>query len=179
MLMRGSIRRSLSAWLLALAAVAGLGACSTTGNSFDSSSIPLLVAGRTTLGEASRLLHAEPTNVYRQQDGSALAIWSHKLTLATDAVYFNQELWLAFGPDGRFQRIAKSVNIPRAYEYGEQNQSVPYDPRVRQAPPAAAAAHTEHSTGLAAADGGDPAPTHDALLSGVIPQPAHTYPVAQ
>lgn len=33
--------------------------------------------------------------------------------MVTDAIYFNQELWLAFGPDGRFQRIVKSENIPR------------------------------------------------------------------
>lgn len=174
----GLFRRSFPALLLALASLLGLGACSTTGNNFDSAAMPLLVPGQTTMTEASMLLHAEPVNVYRQQDGSALAIWSHKLTLATDAVYFNQELWLAFGPDGRFQHIAKSVNIPRAYEYGEQNQTVPYDTRVRQAP-TAATVNPEYSAGAVSADGSNPAATSDASLSGVIPKPAHTYPVLQ
>lgn len=173
----GPIRRFFSTVLLAFAAAAGLSACSTTGNNFDSSAIPLLVEGQTTMGEASTLLHAEPVNVYRQQDGSALAIWSHKLTLATDAVYFNQELWLAFGPDGRFRHIAKSVNIPRAYEYGEQNQTVPYDTRVRQAPAATGAVNPEHSAVAVSAESSQPAAPSDASLSGVIPKPAHTYPV--
>src|SRR3546814_1111178 len=128
------LRRSFSALLLASASLLGLAACSTTGNNFDSSAIPLLVHGRTNMTEASQLLRADPVNVYRQQDGSAMAIWSHKLTLATDAVYFNQALWLAFGPDGSFRNIVKSVNIPRINEYGEQNQTVPYDTRVRRAP---------------------------------------------
>jgi hypothetical protein len=173
------LRRPAFALLLALISMLGLGACSTTGNNFDSSAMPLLVQGQTTMTEASVLLHAEPVNVYRQQDGSAMAIWSHKLTLATDAVYFNQELWLAFGPDGRFQHVVKSVNIPRAYEYGEQSQTVPYDTRVRQTPPAAAMMNPEHSAATASAEGSQPAAPSDASLSGVIPKPAHTYPVLQ
>jgi len=107
--------------LLVLPALAmGLAACSTTGHSFDASALPLIVPGQTTLAEASVLLQSDPVNVYRALDGSATAIWAHKSTLATDAVYFNRELWLAFGGDGRFQRIVKSENIPRAYEYGQK-----------------------------------------------------------
>src|SRR3546814_10834998 len=100
--------------------------------------------------EASQLLRADPVNVYRQQDGSAMAIWSHKLTLATDAVSFNQELWLAFGPDGSFRNIVKSVNIPRIHEYGEQNQTVPYATRVRRAPAASTTIYRseEHTSEL-------------------------------
>ena len=116
----------LRRWFLHLllpACLLGLSACSTTGNSFDSSSLSLFVKGQTTMNEAVALLDAEPVNVYWQHDGSAMAIWSHKSTLATDAVYFNQELWLAFGPDGRFDRIVKSVNIPRAYQYGHRNDT--------------------------------------------------------
>src|SRR3546814_10063156 len=82
-----------------------------------------------------------------------MAIWSHKLTLATDAVYFNQELWLAFGPDGSFRNIVKSVNIPRINEYGEQNQTVPYDTRVRRAPAASTTIYPEHSAGAVAVEG--------------------------
>lgn len=113
-------RRALSVLLLSLTCLLGLSACSTTGSSFDSSALPLIVPGHTTLAEASALFHADPVDVYRQLDGSATARWAHKATLATDAVYFNQELWLAFGPDGRYQRIVKSVNIPRAYEFPAQ-----------------------------------------------------------
>ena len=91
--------------------------CSTTGSSFDTSALPLLVPGVTTLDEASALMHAEPVNVYRQLDGAATARWAHKATLATDAVYFNRELWLAFDAAGRYTHIVKSVNIPRAHEF--------------------------------------------------------------
>lgn len=110
------LHRSLGLFALVL----GLAACSTTGRSFDASALPLLVPGQTSLAEASVLLQADPWNVYRTLDGSATAIWAHKATLATDAVYFNRELWLAFGADGRFQRVVKSENIPRAYEFGHK-----------------------------------------------------------
>ncbi|PLC51912.1 hypothetical protein CR159_02545 [Pollutimonas subterranea] len=107
-------RRLFASLFVAIACGLGLAACSTTGSSFDSSGLRYLVAGQTTLDEASGLLHSAPTDTYRQQDGSAMARWSHKASMVTDAIYFNQELWLAFGPDGRFQRIVKSENIPRA-----------------------------------------------------------------
>lgn len=121
------VLRQLRRWFLYLlvvpACLLALSACSTTGNSFDSSSLWLFVKGQTTINEAVVLLDADPVNIYRQTDGSAIALWAHKSTLATDAVYFNQELWLAFGPDGRFDRIVKSVNIPRAYQYGHRNDT--------------------------------------------------------
>lgn len=97
-----------------------LAACATTGSTFDSSALPMLVPGETTLDQASALLKADPVNVYRQLDGSATARWAHKASLVTDAIYFNQELWLAFGPDGRYQRIVKSINVPRAHEFGDR-----------------------------------------------------------
>jgi len=101
-------------------ALAALAACATTGSTFDSSGLPMLVPGETTLDQASSLLKADPVNVYRQLDGTATARWAHKASLVTDAVYFNQELWLAFGPDGRYQRIVKSINVPRAYQFGDR-----------------------------------------------------------
>ena len=111
------LRRGFS-YLPAIAAcMVALSACTTTGNSFDSSSLRFIVPGQTTLAEASSLLKSSPTDIYRQHDGSALARWSHKTSVMTDAIYFNQELWLAFGSDGRFQRIEKSVNLPRADIY--------------------------------------------------------------
>src|SRR5690606_25734812 len=102
---------------LALSAVAILAACSTTGNRFDTADLRFLVPGETTLAEATELLQGEPVNVYRQLDGSATARWAHTATLATDAIYFNQELWLAFDAYGRFIRIVKSNNVPHANLY--------------------------------------------------------------
>lgn len=106
------------AWprLFMLACLLGLAACTTTGRNFDASALNLLVPGQTTLEQASVLLGADPVNTYRQLDGSATARWAHKATLATDAIYFNRELWLAFGPDGRYQRVVESINIPGVYQ---------------------------------------------------------------
>ncbi|NYT87059.1 hypothetical protein [Pollutimonas harenae] len=106
------LKRAVSGGVLLLAA-----ACSTTGSNFDTSAMSMLVPGVTTLDEASVLMHAEPVNVYRQLSGAATARWAHKATLATDAVYFNRELWLAFDANGRYSHIVKSVNIPRAHEF--------------------------------------------------------------
>jgi hypothetical protein len=106
--------------MLAVAVLAVASGCATTGSTFDSSALPMLVPGETTLEQASALLKSDPVNVYRQLDGSATARWAHKASLVTDAVYFNQELWLAFGPDGRYQRIVKSVNVPRANQFGDR-----------------------------------------------------------
>lgn len=104
---------------LLLGSVLVLAACSTTGNSFDTTDLRFLLPGETTLQEATLLLQGEPVNVYRQLDGSAMARWAHTATLATDAVYFNQELWLAFDSYGRFQRIIKSNNVPQANLYND------------------------------------------------------------
>lgn len=120
------VSRILLAGSLAVACLVGLAACSTTGSSFDSSALPLIVPGQTTMVEASALLQSDPVNVYRQLDGSAMAIWAHKATLATDAVYFNQELWLAFGADGRYTHIVKSINIPGAYKADARRPSQPH-----------------------------------------------------
>src|SRR5690606_24630530 len=92
---------------LALSAVAIPAACSTTCNRCDTADLRLFVPGETTLAEATQLLQGEPVNVYRQLDGSATAPGAHAATLATDAVYFKQELWLAFDSAGRFVRIVK------------------------------------------------------------------------
>lgn len=111
------VRRLFVILFVAGACGLGLAACSTTGSSFDSSALRFIAPGQTTLDDASRLLQSAPTDVYRQQDGSATARWSHKASMMTDAIYFNQEIWLAFGPDGRFQHIVKSENIPRAHMF--------------------------------------------------------------
>lgn len=105
-------------WKLFLAGVLlAVAGCSTTGNQFTTTDLRFLERGKTTLAEAVDLLEAEPVNIYRQADGSSMARWSHTATLATDAVYFNQELWLAFDAYGRFVRIVKSNNVPHANLY--------------------------------------------------------------
>jgi len=88
-------------------------ACSTSGRSFDASALSRIEPGKTTLAQAGVLLGAEPQDVYHQ-DGSVLARWAHKVSVVTDAVYFRRELWLRFGPDGRFERVVESVNVADA-----------------------------------------------------------------
>lgn len=87
-------------------------ACTSTGNSFNTQARNQLVIGETTMEQAVAILGADPVNTYRQLDGSATSIWSSKNSMLTDAIYLNQELWLAFGPDGRFQRVVKTHNLP-------------------------------------------------------------------
>lgn len=102
---------------LLVGGVAVLAGCSTTGNSFNTADLRYLQTGYTTLPEASEFLQGDPVNVYRQSDGSAIARWAHTNTVLTDAIYFKQELWLAFDPGGYFQRVVKSHNIPSSNLY--------------------------------------------------------------
>ena len=143
--------------LFLLGSAIALAGCSTTGNRFDTTDLRFLVPGETTLAEAKQLLQGEPTNIYRQVDGSATARWAHTATLATDAVYFNQELWLAFDSYGRFVRIVKSNNIPHANLYQDGRRvdvpvpaaaQFPANPRPHSAavPSQAAAAHSAPAT---------------------------------
>ncbi|MCZ4330642.1 hypothetical protein [Castellaniella denitrificans] len=98
-------------WAALTVSVALLSACASTGESFNTAGLNRIVAGRTTLEQASGYLGAAPADVWRQGD-STLARWAYKGTIATDAVYFRQEAWLRFGPDGTFQRMENSVNLP-------------------------------------------------------------------
>lgn len=98
--------------IVMLAIGACLAACSITGETFQSSGLDHIVAGRTTLAQAADYLGAQPTGTWAQGDGSVLARWGYTGTLATDAVYFRQEVLLRFGPDGRFERMEHSVNLP-------------------------------------------------------------------
>lgn len=141
--------------------------CSTTGNQFDTTDLRFLVPGETTLPEAVALLQSEPVNVYRQSDGSAMARWAHTATLATDAVYFNQELWLTFDAYGRFDRIVKSNNIPHVNLYHDGRRvDVPLP---QQAVPAAYGA--SYAPVSPAAQGAVPRP----VAESPIPQPAVSY----
>ncbi|MBV2181192.1 MAG: hypothetical protein KUL86_08140 [Castellaniella sp.] len=88
-----------------------LAGCSVTGQTFNTGGLDRIVVGRTTLQQAAQDLGAQPTNVWQQGD-SVLARWGYTGTVATDAVYFRQEVWLRFGPDGTFQRVENSVNLP-------------------------------------------------------------------
>ena len=119
--LHGWWRQARLAFVLALSVLTA--ACTTTGNQFDDSALRLLVPGQTTLEEASAYFKADPVNVYRNTDGSAIARWAHTASFVPDAVYFNREIWLAFDRYGRYQRIVKSNNIPRAYEFGDKPQA--------------------------------------------------------
>lgn len=94
-----------------LVALAG---CSTTGTSFDATSLDLIKPGQTTLAQASALLKADPENIYHQGDGAVMARWAHRASFVPDAVYMNRELWLAFDRNGYFERIVKGINVPQA-----------------------------------------------------------------
>lgn len=91
---------------------AGLAGCSTTGNSFNSAGLNHIIQGRTTMEQASEYLGAMPVDTWRRGDGSVLARWAYKGTVATDALYFRQEAWLLFGADGTFERTENAINIP-------------------------------------------------------------------
>lgn len=102
------------AWLrgaMLVLLLAALSGCSTTGESFRSAGLDRIVAGRTTFAQAVEDLGAEPVNTWQQGD-TLLARWAYKGTVATDAVYFRQEVWLRFGPDGRFIRTERAINVP-------------------------------------------------------------------
>ncbi|WP_345798245.1 hypothetical protein [Castellaniella sp. MT123] len=101
-------RLPLAALVVSAALLAG---CSVTGQTFNTGGLDRIVVGRTTLQQAAQDLGAQPTNVWQQGD-SLLARWGYTGTVATDAVYFRQEVWLRFGPDGTFQRVENSVNLP-------------------------------------------------------------------
>ncbi|TAN27720.1 MAG: hypothetical protein EPN31_10000 [Castellaniella sp.] len=117
-LMMKSLRKGgLRAWsrgaVLALS-LAALTGCSTTGESFQSAGLDRIVAGRTTFAQAVEDLGTEPVDTWQQGD-TLLARWAYKGTVATDAVYFRQEVWLRFGPDGRFVRTERAINVPLQY----------------------------------------------------------------
>jgi len=137
--------------LLTLGVAIALVGCSTTGKQFQTADLRFLVPGQTTLLEASELLQSDPVNVYRQLDGSATARWAHTTTLATDAVYFNQELWLAFDAYGRFVRIVKSHNIPHTNLYRDGRR----------------------------VDDQNPSPAAQAVSHSVFSQPAVSYPLGR
>lgn len=105
-------RPILRALVAAFLSFSALSACSTTGDSFHSLGLSRIVPGQTTLAQASGLLGAAPVDTYAHGDGSVLARWAYKISLVTDAVYARQELWLEFGPDGRFERVVRKVNVP-------------------------------------------------------------------
>jgi len=151
--------------VLLLGGAITLAGCSTTGNQFDTTDLRFLEPGYTTLPETVALLQGEPANVYRQADGSAIARWAYTASLATDAVYFNRELWLAFDSAGTFQRIVKSINVPHADQYLDGRRvdvplssvvpqhaapaAAPAAPVVAPPPPAPALPHTAVSYPLA------------------------------
>lgn len=90
-------------------------ACATQGSSFKASGLNDLILGQSTRADAELSLQGRPHQVYRQLDGSEMAVWFQGTTLATDAVYFRQELWLQFDAQGRFQQVVKRSHIPSMY----------------------------------------------------------------
>jgi hypothetical protein len=127
------LRRSVLALLLV-----GLSACSTTGETFRSAGLDRIVVGRTTLAQAAVDLGAQPVDTWQQGD-TLLARWAYKGTVATDAVYFREEVWLRFGPDGRFMRTERAINVPPQHHTrtAQEADREAAEARARTAPPAA------------------------------------------
>jgi len=140
-----------------------LAACSFSGQTFNTGGLDRIVVGRTTLAQASEYLGALPDQTWQQGD-TVLARWGYKGTVATDAVYVRQEAWLRFGPDGIFQRLENTVNIPDNFR-----------PRTAAQADQAAAAHRPAATpppASAEAAGGAAAPDGPAVPQAVdTPQP--------
>lgn len=178
--MRALLRR----WRLVLPALAAcvvLAACSTSGRSFETGDMVLLQRGHTTLEQASRILHADPVNVYYRRDGSALAIWAHKASLVTDAVYFRRELWLTFGPDGTFRRVVERTNVP-AWSWNDAGAGDSLKAGASAAAPAAASSASGASVAsvaAAAAPASAAPPALGASTDTTIYQPAVSYGLPQ
>lgn len=133
----GGLRAWSSGAVLAWSLVM-LSGCSTTGESFRSAGLDRIVAGRTTFAQAVEDLGTEPVNTWQQGD-TLLARWAYKGTVATDAVYVRQEVWLRFGPDGRFMRTERAINVPlqhhtRTAEEADREVIVDPAPAVGAAP---------------------------------------------
>ncbi len=144
---RAALCAALSASLL-------LVACSFTGQTFNTGGLEQIVVGRTTLAEASEALGALPDQTW-QQGNTVLARWGYKGTVATDAVYFRQEVWLRFGPDGTFQRVENTINVPENFRPRTQAEA-------DQAAAAKAAADTPAPAVAADAGPADAAASMDA-----------------
>ncbi|WP_447919404.1 hypothetical protein [Achromobacter aegrifaciens] len=97
--------------LLAAAIAVALAGCAATGHNFDPGKLSTLTPGQTTLEEASRALTAPPDKLYKQTDGTLLALWAFKITFVADGLYSRKEALLQFGPDGRLLRLVDSTNI--------------------------------------------------------------------
>ena len=164
-----------------------LAACSFTGQTFNTGGLDRIVVGRTTLAQASEYLGALPDQTWQQGD-TVLARWGYKGTVATDAVYVRQEAWLRFGPDGTFQRLENTVNIPdnfRPRTAAQADQEAAAARRQSSSPPnaPAEAAGALTAAGDAVPDGpavpqavGNPQPL---LPSGTTYTPGVSYPIGR
>lgn len=147
--MAGSTRRRWAAWLAAVGASGLLAGCSVTGQTFNTGGLNKVVVGRTTLQQAADDLGAQPVDTWQQGDGSVLARWAYTGTMATDAVYFRQEAWLLFGPDGRFVRLTNGINLPLMNHPRTQEEA---DREAAQARARAAAAQGQPARAAGPAD---------------------------
>lgn len=105
------MRKSRAGLLACLASGALLAGCAT-GQPFSTDAVASLQPGRTTMTDAVQILQGVPQQVLPQSDGSTLALWSYKMSLVTDAIYFRREAMLQFAPDGRLVRVLDTTNVP-------------------------------------------------------------------
>ncbi len=170
-------------WAALAVSAALLSACASTGESFNSSGLDRIVEGRTTMEQASGYLGARPVDVWRQGD-TTLARWAYKGTVATDAVYFRQEAWLRFGPDGTFQRMENAVNLPlnrhpRTAEEADREARAEQERVARQAPPRTVVVQSVQETDAGATPVAVPAAEAIQPASLTLPPPAAPAPAVQ
>ncbi len=104
---------------LALPALLLAAGCSGSAIPLSGGSLGALQPGVTTLAQISESLGADPVAVYREAEGPFMARWASGASLVTDALYWRQELWIAFDADGRYRRVVNTVNISRPGEVQE------------------------------------------------------------
>uniref|UniRef100_UPI003342D2AB hypothetical protein n=1 Tax=Castellaniella defragrans TaxID=75697 RepID=UPI003342D2AB len=160
----GVLDRTLRRAVILLASLL-FAACTVTGQTFNAGGLDRIVVGRTTFAQAAEYLGALPDDTWRQGD-TVLARWGYKGSIATDAVYFRQEVWLRFGPDGTFQRMENAINIPGTFRPRTQAQA-------DQAAAMSAGPVAGKGTGTTAGGSDTPA-VPDALDTTALPQAVDT-----
>ncbi len=116
-MLKALVKQGLALGLLGL-----LAACYSTGNHFRVSGVNDLVVGQTTHTEAIDLLQAEPTNYYRQSNGSYLALWVFSKSVIPDGIYIERELLLEFDAAQRLVAIKKKPAVTTGTAANHHNE---------------------------------------------------------
>ncbi|WP_066635381.1 hypothetical protein [Bordetella sp. H567] len=142
-------RASLVACLAGCVLLAGC----ATGQNFSADAVASLQPSRTTMTDAIQILQGLPQQVLPQSDGSTIALWSYKMSVVTDAVYFRREAMLQFAPDGRLARVLDTTNVPLSGATRQKLLGAASIPQDAAASPGATVETAAPGTGTAAPPG--------------------------